>query len=340
MNLRSLNSAQVKVHCMHLRYHWFLARSKLHSISSRLLGLTRSNSIPSISGHWSPQSSQYSRQKLLFELHNSQCENSNPLIRSLWFLHVMNFGVTPTPNPKIYMWFCRVWFFLTLSFGECEFYCLNIPDSSMWSWKASEFGQWCSACLFLRWPNVRVVLGGQMLFKGLEVTPLQNGFRTNKLQQNLSWPKLNDLKCMDWNVTFWTGSQFLPPPPPKKLLQTTTSKLSTDIRNENHQIPPEHPLENSNKGLPTPAWELGNPSFTNHSSEGPPHIILEDRSLLKTSALALAPPPSQRSCTTNPPLENSGPGPLGVRQRSGEGVVRRNGRPKGCFGESVSSLLT
>ena len=31
---------------------------------------------------------------------------------------------------------------------------------------------------------------------------------------------------------------------------------------------------------------------------------------------------------------------LGVRQRSGEGVVRRNGRPKGCFGESVSSLPT
>ena len=29
---------------------------------------------------------------------------------------------------------------------------------------------------------------------------------------------------------------------------------------------------------------------------------------------------------------------MGVRQRSGEGVVRRNGRPKGCFGESVSSL--
>ena len=26
---------------------------------------------------------------------------------------------------------------------------------------------------------------------------------------------------------------------------------------------------------------------------------------------------------------------LGVRQRSGEGVVRRNGRPKGCFGESI-----
>ena len=31
---------------------------------------------------------------------------------------------------------------------------------------------------------------------------------------------------------------------------------------------------------------------------------------------------------------------LGVRQRSREGVVRRNGRPKGCFGESVSSLPT
>ena len=31
---------------------------------------------------------------------------------------------------------------------------------------------------------------------------------------------------------------------------------------------------------------------------------------------------------------------MGVRQRSGEGVVRRNGRPKGCFGESVSSLPT
>ena len=111
MNLGSLNSAQVKVHCMHLRYHWVLARSKLHSISSRLLGLTRSNSIPSISRYWSPQSSQYSRQTFLFDLHNSQCENSSPWIRSLWFLYVMNFGVTPTPNPKIYMWFCRVWFF-------------------------------------------------------------------------------------------------------------------------------------------------------------------------------------------------------------------------------------
>ena len=31
-------------------------------------------------------------------------------------------------------------------------------------------------------------------------------------------------------------------------------------------------------------------------------------------------------------------GYLGARQRSGEGVVRRNGCPKGCFGESVSSL--
>ena len=30
---------------------------------------------------------------------------------------------------------------------------------------------------------------------------------------------------------------------------------------------------------------------------------------------------------------------MGVRQRSGEGVARRNGCPKGCFGESVSSLL-
>ena len=29
---------------------------------------------------------------------------------------------------------------------------------------------------------------------------------------------------------------------------------------------------------------------------------------------------------------------LRVRQRSGEGVVRRNGCPKGCLGESVSSL--
>ena len=31
---------------------------------------------------------------------------------------------------------------------------------------------------------------------------------------------------------------------------------------------------------------------------------------------------------------------MGARQRSGEGVVRRNGCPKGCrLGESVSSLL-
>ena len=50
---------------------------------------------------------------------------------------------------------------------------------------------------FLRWQNFRVVLAGQMLCKGLEVTPPQNGFRTNKLQLNLGWPKLNDLKCMD-----------------------------------------------------------------------------------------------------------------------------------------------
>ena len=49
----------------------------------------------------------------------------------------------------------------------------------------------------LRWPNFRVILWGQMLFNGLDVTPLQNGFGRNKLQQNLSWPKLNDLKCMD-----------------------------------------------------------------------------------------------------------------------------------------------
>ena len=31
---------------------------------------------------------------------------------------------------------------------------------------------------------------------------------------------------------------------------------------------------------------------------------------------------------------------VGLRRRSGEGVVWRNGRPKGCFGESVSSLPT
>ena len=33
-------------------------------------------------------------------------------------------------------------------------------------------------------------------------------------------------------------------------------------------------------------------------------------------------------------------GTYGAAPRSGEGVVRRDGRPKGCFGESVSSLPT
>ena len=122
---------------------------------------------------------------------------------------------------------------------------------------------------------------------------------------------------MTWNA--WTEmwpsepvpNLYHPPPPQKKKLQTTTRKLSTDIRNENHQIPPEHPLENSNKGLPTPAWELGNPSFTNHISEGPPIFILEDRSLLKTSALALAPPPSPKKLHNKPPLRKFQPRSIG-----------------------------
>ena len=123
INLRSLNSAQVKVHSMHLRSLGFSQNNISIPSTWGCWVLARPNSVPSISGFWPPWSSQHSRQTLLFELHNSQSENSTPWIRSLWFLHVMTFWVTPTPNPKIYMWFYRVWFsFLTLRKGYIYIY--------------------------------------------------------------------------------------------------------------------------------------------------------------------------------------------------------------------------
>ena len=118
----------------------------------------------------------------------------------------------------------------------------------------------------------------------------------------MSWMLEYGMKCDLLN-----RSQISTPPPKKH--QTTTRKPSTDIRNENHQIPPEHPLENV--GLPTPAWKLGNPTCTNHSSEAGPACYFRRQSLLKTSALALVPLSLPKKLHKNPPLEKFRPRSIG-----------------------------
>ena len=201
MNLRSLNSAQVKVHCMHLRYHWVLARSKFHSINLRL-GFNQVKFHSINLNAFVPSALSIFKAKLLFELHISHCENSTPWIRSLCFLYVMNFGVTPFSNPKIYMWFCRVWFswpchlvnvnFLTLS-TSLNLACLK----SNWVWTVM-FSMSVS-----KMAKFQGCFGGQMLS------------RRNKLQQILSWPN-----SMTWNLwtEMWPSEpvpKFLHPPPKK-----------------------------------------------------------------------------------------------------------------------------
>ena len=79
MNFRSLSSAQVKVHSMHLRHPLGFNQVKLHSINLRVLGSSQVK-FHSINFRFLvPSVLSIFKAKTLFELHNSQRENSTPL---------------------------------------------------------------------------------------------------------------------------------------------------------------------------------------------------------------------------------------------------------------------